>query len=148
MRQLWKIIAAMLATLAGVQLFSSCPRPPRGDTAPAYGVPVAVRSFKFQPAGPIHVGDTVTFFAEIPEGLLSDISVCAGASGEQRFVASLSDFGEAPDAVAGDRVYTGEVLWQAGFGTGRMETRLLANIKLNGKRTELSHDGPPLEVLP
>lgn len=149
MRRLWGVLAGVLATLAGLQALSSCVK---------YGpLPVYVESFSYQPAGPIHIGDSVTFEARIPRKYkVRQIFVMAGLPAMERkdipkigdwadtFTISLHDDGLAPDLIANDQQYAGSLQWQAENGTGTAQVVLTVDFHDNEHAQVVA---PPLIVL-
>lgn len=118
---------------------------------PLYGVmpvPLEIESFSYSPPGPLHVGDTLTFTALIPQGGVSSAYVQAAIPGAGGMDVILHDDGLAPDAVAGDRVFSAARQWLATYGTGTAQVRLLASGLLDGQPASGVKDAADLQVLP
>jgi hypothetical protein len=149
----WRVLAALCALLATGLAACSWFEPSIGGRN-AYGVPtvppvpLTVRSFGYQPPGPIHVGDTLLFSVQVPDGDIREVYALAHQTGDMKMFVRLHDDGVAPDIAAGDRVYAGEVQWQASYGTGRMDMMGNAVGTMDSQEAYGSMAGPPLDVLP
>lgn len=148
----WQVLAALCALLATG--LTACSWFTIGRGGPDYGVltvppvPLTVRNFSYQPPSPIHLGDTLTFTVEVPDGDIREVYALAYQAGDMKMYVQLHDDGVAPDATAGDRHYAGEVQWQASYGTGRMDMMGNALGTAQGEEAYGEMAGPPLEVLP
>jgi hypothetical protein len=140
MRNSVKFLAGMTAALAGMLLLVSCP----GNGA----VALQIQDFNYTPPSPVHIGDTLTFTALIPEGENVSVVGFAGAPGGNSVEIPMHDDGVTPDEAADDRIYSGALLWLAEYGTGKMTISILASGTLQGSNAESKRKGPQLEVLP
>lgn len=146
MTRLWRIVASLAAALTGLQALSGCPM---YGALPAYGMPFAtleVDSFTVAPPGPAHVGDSLTFYAQLEAAGERSAEVNAGNLLEQ-FHLALHDDGVAPDMAAGDNVFSGSGVWQARFGMGSVSAALFAQGEKDGVWA-VGNASLPLEVLP
>jgi hypothetical protein len=144
--RIWRVIASLAAAVAGLQAFTSCPM---YGMAPAYGVqnvPLEVTAFSYAPPSPAHVGDTLTFYAELEPAVERSADVYAGQQLEQ-FHVQLHDDGQAPDVTAGDNVFSGSGVWLARHGTGPENASLYAQGSKDGMWA-VGNASRPLDVLP
>ncbi len=141
MNRWWRRLAGVLAALAGMPALMACPK---------YGEPqVEIQHFGYQPPGPIHAGDTLTFSAAISAPGQFELTAHADRFGVAAgLVVPLHDDGVAQDSQAGDGIYTGAGVWLAEYGTGRMDTSVSTHGKVRGRPANDYQDGPPLEVKP
>lgn len=144
MRRLWwRRLANVLGVLAGMPALMACLRSLYGEP------PVEIKNFGYQPPSPIHVGDTLTFTAELPvAGMLGATAYAGRPVDNSGLRVELHDDGVAPDKLASDGIYTGAGVWLAEYGRYTMQTKISAQGEVNGKPCASSEDGPPLEVLP
>lgn len=92
-----------------------------------YDPAVDLADFTYTPAGPIHVGDKLTFMASLNKPIdPSAISVVAEIGSESAPLADysevsivewLNDLGEDGDEIAGDGIWTAELTWSPDYGT-------------------------------
>lgn len=130
-----------------MQTFVSCPIYGAVGVYGMPSVPLDVHSFSCSPPSPVHVGDTLTFIAEIGTADNVQASVTAGNGVYDRLSLELHDDGLAPDATAGDNIFTGSGQWLAKYGTGATQASLTAyGNKPQG--AAFGHDELPLDVLP
>lgn len=151
----WRALAAacaLLATgLAGCNWFDTggsyaAYGPP---IVPAYGVqmvPLDIKSYTYVPPSPVHVGDTLTFTAQLEPAADRHANVYA-TNTQVMFRVPLHDDGVAPDAAAGDSVFSGSGQWQAAYGTGELQAHLMAYGTKQGVLAQ-GYADLPLEVLP
>jgi hypothetical protein len=125
MSRFWRVLAGVMAAVTGASALTSCPV---YGMAPAYGVqyvPLTITSFSYSPPSPAHVGDTLTFVAQLELADMRTADVSAGNLTETLHV-TLHDDGVAPDATAGDSIFTGSGQWLAQYGTGQTQAVLSA----------------------
>lgn len=154
----WRVLAAvcaLLATgLAGCGWFNTEGYAAYGPPmVPAYGVqmvPLEIKFYTYTPSSPVHVGDTLTFTAQLEPAQYLQANVAAGNTVEpfhEWLHVQLHDDGVAPDTVAGDNVFTGSGRWLAEYGTGEMKAHLgVTGFKPEGAAA--GHTELPLQVLP
>lgn len=113
-------------------------------------VPITLKiaAFSYAPPSPIRVGDSLTFTAQIPQGELSDVHASLSLPGGAEMFTLLHDDGVAPDALAGDRIFTGAARWLASYGAGTAAVRVSASGILQGEMAAGTKDAAPLTVLP
>jgi hypothetical protein len=123
----WRALAALCALLATG--LTACSWFTIGGGGPDYGVEIVsldIKSFSYAPSSPAHVGDTLTFYAELEPAANRTANVSAFISGAQ-FQVALHDDGQAPDTAAGDNTFSGSGAWLAVNGTGDTQIRLYAS---------------------
>jgi hypothetical protein len=129
--------------------FAGCSWFTIGGGGPAYGMPIVpldIKSFSYTSASPVHVGDTLTFIAELePAG--SRTAVVYAGNVAPRFRVQLHDDGQTPDAAEGDDVFSGSGPWLAANGTGETQALLHAEGFKHGEYAS-GDESLPLEVLP
>lgn len=140
MNRLWQWFARGVAFCAGSAAFLSCG---------AYGAPSyepKFTHFSYSPVSPIHFGDTLRFEAQVNDPAITFIRV--HVRGVFDHWTDLNDAGVAPDADAGDGVWTGELYWKAKMGAGSY-LGVLAEAYRDPRESKIGvAEGPPLEVLP
>jgi len=117
------------------------PGPPHDST-------VVLEDFSYTPASPIHVGDSLRFTATANHTTDTGYVVAIVDEGQYDYhAAEMRDDGQAPDDVAGDGVWRGELAWLPEFGTC---SKALVTVYLHWyDYTEgLSLLAPKLTVLP
>lgn len=140
MRKLWQRLSFVLAVCTGSAALFSCP---------AYGTPMydpVLTSFTYTPPSPVHFSDTLTFQADVTDAGIKLVRV--RIDGVVHHWVDLNDAGQAPDAQAGDGVWTGALYWKAKMGADEnMSVAAYAyrdpTSLATGRRA-----GPPLTVLP
>jgi hypothetical protein len=122
-----------------------------------YDPSVELADFTYEPAGPIHVGDKLTFTATLNKQVdPSSVSVIAeigseaaplAGSGAASIVEWLNDQGYDGDGVAGDGIWTAELTWSPEYGT-QQDVPVSGHLQwANGFANEAIH-AAPLTVLP
>jgi hypothetical protein len=114
LKTLCRVASALLLALSG-SVFVNCGA--YGAPPPPHDKRVTLDDFSYTPAGPIHVGDALTFTATLNKhtdngGLFVEVGMPVAHS------LQLSDDGWDADAVAGDGIYTIRVSWTEEYGTG------------------------------
>jgi hypothetical protein len=122
-----------------------------GYATPCYGIPsvnLPLGAVDYQPPSPVHAGTVLTFTAELPQGEMLEAAVSVGTTELGWHTAQLLDDGSFPDQTAGDRVFTGQLQWQATDGTGKLIVCLNASGTIQGQPAYGSKQYPELKVLP
>lgn len=140
MRRFWERLSRVLAVCTGAAALFACP---------AYGAPnfaPAIKSFTYTPSSPIHFSDTLTFRVDVTDAEIKLVRV--RIDGLIHHWVDLNDAGQAPDAQAGDGVWTGALYWKAKMGAGEN-----LNVSASAYRDPVNRatgwsEGPPLTVLP
>jgi hypothetical protein len=107
---------------------------------------VSIESFSYTPASPIHRGDKLVLQATLNKPTEAGY-VRAVVKKPELAVGFLNDWGRPPDAVAGDGVFTGELVWKFELGAGS-SLPVWAELQWSDGAPSLKLDGPPLTVLP
>lgn len=151
----WRIVVRVLGVLcvlggAGSCIHRSWYEDP-GQSQPVYGpmhVQLPVGDVGYQPPSPVHAGTMLTFTAQLPQGNISQAVIDAGTAGSSWQHVELFDNGVMPDQAAGDRIFTGQLVWQAEYGRGEIYVRMLAIGQLDGDDAQGGRILPTLTVLP
>lgn len=105
-----------------------------------------ITSFTYSPSSPIHFGDTLNFQADVADAGIKLVRV--RIDGLVHHWVDLNDAGRAPDAQAGDGVWTGALYWKAKMGAGE-NLYVSASAYRDPTSTATGRgEGPPLTVLP
>ena len=100
--------------------------------------------FSYTPASPIHIGDTLSFQAELNHATnAAYLEVVIGQP--QVNYTMLQDYGWAPDAVADDGIYSGTLQWQPAFGPV-IDEPVVVRLRWMDYAPGLELAGPPLTV--
>ncbi len=146
LRRFWRALATVIAAVAGMQTFTSCPVYGAVGVYGMPSVPLDIAAFSYTPPSPIHTGDTLTFIAQLEPAQNVAADVYAEVA-PALFHVQLHDDGLAPDALAGDNVFSGSGQWTAECGTGPQRLHLYARGYKPGGEAQGAAE-LPLEVLP
>ena len=137
---------ALLALLSGCKGAGGWAEPMYGMEIPPVHPTVVLTDFSYSPASPIRVGDTLRLEVTTSEPIEHVLVVVQLPSLTDGYV-QLQDYGQPPDEVAWDGIWTAELLWTEEMGNptrGHIE----AELHFLGNYTPQFLEGPDLTVLP
>jgi hypothetical protein len=155
MRLLTRIMALTAALFSGA-LFTACPMygiypmygpvPAYGMSPPVHDSTVQITDFSYTPASPVHAGEQITFTLTLNKPTSAGGVYVALGPEPGTVKQGLTDDGYAPDALAGDGVYTGIGVWQPSLPLVE-NTPVTAHLIWYDGAAGQTREGLPLTVL-